>query len=217
MKIVHLSDTHGHHVTPFFEKQLRDIDADVVVHSGDFTYRSWGDAKRFLKWFASLDFKHKIVIPGNHDQFIERLSKDNYARKALIPTELHLLIDEEVVIEGVKFYGSPFTPAFNDWAFQLYGDEGKEHWAKIPDDTDVLITHGPAKGVLDTISQIENEPLGCPFLTERLTMLPQLKAHLFGHIHGGYGRKEVNGVLYLNSAILNESYQVVNKPQVFEI
>lgn len=217
MKIVHISDTHTRHNDAFLTAQLKEINADVIVHSGDFSHSDWNSTKTFFDWFLALDFEHKILVPGNHDRFTERLNTDAYARKQLMPAGLNLLIDEEIEIDGVKFYGSPFTPAFHDWAFQIYGDAGVEKWNQIPDDVNVLITHGPAKGLLDAISELKNDALGCPFLKERIQQLPNLKAHLFGHIHGGYGREEINGVLYLNSSILDEKYRVTNKPQVFEI
>jgi len=217
MKIVHISDTHGLHNDKTLSDQLKVIKADAIVHSGDFSHSNWDSTREFFDWYLALDFEHKIVVPGNHDRFIERLTTDAYARKELMPAGLNLLIDEEIEIDGVKFYGSPFTPQFYNWAFQLYGEEGIEKWKQIPDDVNVLITHGPAKGMLDTVSELKNDPLGCPFLKERIQQLPNLKAHLFGHIHGGYGREEINGVLYLNSSILDEKYRVTNKPQVFEI
>lgn len=105
-------------------------------------------------------------------------------------------------------------------------------WPTIPDDTDVLITHGPAKFILDDMygdnelkrqrmAERQTKPylsaLGCKHLAKRVKELEHLKAHLFGHIHGGYGRDESHGYVALNSSIMNEQYAVVNKPQVVVI
>uniref|UniRef100_UPI0035699AD0 metallophosphoesterase n=1 Tax=Thiomicrorhabdus sp. TaxID=2039724 RepID=UPI0035699AD0 len=133
MRIVHLSDTHGCHEGEV-ELWLKTIKADVIVHSGDFSNRgTWGEAKLFFQWFKNLDFKHKILVPGNHDRFMVRLEKDPHERNRVVPEEITLLIDEAVEIDGVKFYGSPYTPAFNNWAFQLYPHNVEEHWNKIPE------------------------------------------------------------------------------------
>ncbi len=138
-----------------------------------------------------------------------------YLRNAVVPDNIHLLIADSLEINGVKFYGSSYTPEFNDWAFQLYGEEGKAHWSEIPDDTDVLVTHGPALGTLDETGVIDNPGnIGCLYLRERIVELA-IKAHLFGHIHGGYG-KHSSDYLALNSAVLSERYKVINRPQVFE-
>lgn len=222
MKIVHISDTHGAHGSLLENRLLEIYEAekpDVIVHSGDFMMKSmdWESANDFITWYLKLPFKHKLLIPGNHDCFIEMLSKNDYVRKQLIPEEIHLLIDSSVVIDGVKFYGSPFTPEFHNWCFMLDHDKQQTHWKNIPDDTDVLITHGPAYGVLDQTG-MEHNPghLGCVFLLKRIQEL-DIKAHLFGHIHGGYGREDVNGYLALNSSILNERYKMTNSPQVFSL
>lgn len=218
MLIVHLSDTHGNYelLSPY----LKGLEADVIVHSGDFTHRArdWNEIFHFLKWFNALPFKHKIIVPGNHHLAFEELQRNAHLRSTNIPKGIHLLMNEAIVIEDLKFYGSPYTPAFNDWGFQLRGErEAKACWQKIPEDTDVLITHGPAKGVLDQTRVFgQNEHLGCPHLTKRIWQL-HLKAHLFGHIHGGYGRKKVGNYTALNSAVLTENYQLKNAPQILEV
>lgn len=225
MKIVHISDTHGLH-EHFLGIWLKEIYAehkpDIIAHSGDFMQRAmrYQDLADFLEWFMKLPFQHKILVPGNHDVWCQQLENNDYLKKALIPGNLHLLINEELVIDGVKFWGSPYTPEFMNWGFQLHQHEAKAMWSLIPDDTNVLITHGPAKGILDYISLkngIPSEALGCHFLKARIQQLASLKAHLFGHIHGGYGKSEQDGYVALNSAILNEKYKVANKPQLIEI
>lgn len=224
MKIVHLSDTHGWHegrVTSWLEEIIERDKPDVIVHSGDFMKYAmkYQDFEDFINWFKKLPFQHKILVPGNHDMWTEPLEYDTFLKGEFVPKDIHLLICESVVIDGVKFYGSPYTPAFRDWGFQLKLHEQQVHWKDIPDKTDVLITHGPAKGILDCINignGLPKEGLGCEYLTKKIGDL-NLQAHLFGHIHGGYGRTEENGYVALNSAILNENYKVQNKPQVVEV
>jgi len=224
VKIVHLSDTHGwheHKVNAWLEEIAEQEQPDVIVHSGDFMKHAmkYQDFKAFVEWYQKLPFKHKILVPGNHDMWTEFLENNAYLKGQLVPKDLHLLICESVVIDGVKFYGSPYTPWYYDWGFQLYRHEQEVHWKDIPDDTDVLITHGPAKGVLDYINVIDGVPkeaLGCEYLTQRIGEL-DIKAHLFGHIHAAYGRSEQQGYTALNSAIVGEDYKVKNRPQIIEV
>ncbi len=75
MKILHLSDTHGLH------KNLRSLpEADVIVHSGDFTFAgSEEEAYDFMNWFCNLPYEHKVFIAGNHDMCMygQTLLKDS--------------------------------------------------------------------------------------------------------------------------------------------
>lgn len=224
LKILFFSDSHGYHDLPHFKdfinNAINEHKIDVIICGGDFmrsanSYASFSD---FMDWYKSLPGL-KLVIPGNHDMWCEQLESDGELLLNVTPDGVELLINKEITINGFKFYGSPYTPEFNSWGFQLYGDDGKEQWSKIPEDVDVLITHGPAKGVLDTIN---NNPwdvnfLGCPFLKEKIDKLNNLKAHLFGHIHGSYGIQKLNDYTAYNGAVLDESYRLVNEPHIIEI
>jgi Icc-related predicted phosphoesterase len=104
-----------------------------------------------------------------------------------------------VMIDGLKVYGSPITPTYHDWAFNvLPGSPIAEAWEKIPLDTDVLITHGPPKGILDKNSR--DELLGCPELLRKVKEIKP-KLHTFGHVHEGYGFVDIDGIRYVNAAI----------------
>ena len=139
MKLVCTSDTHG------FHHRLKLPPGDVLIHAGDFCSRGdeW-EAKNFAVWLHDQNYKHKIVISGNHDRIME---KDPQFGELLFGGVAHYLLDSSVVIDGIKFYGSPWQPAFNNWAFNIPrdSDEIAAKWNLIPDDTDVLITHGPPK------------------------------------------------------------------------
>ncbi len=114
------------------------------------------------------------------------------------------------MIDGVKFYGSPWQPEFYDWAFNLpRGEKLAEKWDSIPNDTDILITHGPAYQMLDWT--LNNQLVGCQDLFNRI-MTVKPKIHVCGHIHCAYGQKYFNDVEFLNAAVLNERYQHENKP-----
>jgi Icc-related predicted phosphoesterase len=215
MKIVCISDTHLRHVWP--RPTIEIPEGDVLVHAGDATFR--GNDKEvgdFAKWFDNLPHKHKVFVPGNHDIGFET-QPDRYRRYF---KNTHILIDQEVVIDGIKFYGSPWQPEFCDWAFNLpRGDALAEKWAMIPEDTDVLITHGPPLGIGDNVGDVylAGERVGCDRLRTRVEEVkPQL--HVFGHLHNGYGVYNQYGeTVYINAAVCDEHYEPTNKPLTYEI
>ena len=209
MKMTFISDTHGKHEY-LTSKAYNNIlgSGDVLVHAGDCTnVGKVGEIKDFLNWFSNTDYTHKIFIAGNHEFGFELVHDiaPEYKEKGV-----HYLFDSEVVIDGVKFYGSPWQPEFYDWAFNLpRGEKLAEKWALIPNDTDILITHGPAYQMLDWT--LNNQLVGCQDLFNRI-MTVKPKIHVCGHIHCAYGQKYFNDVEFLNASVLNERYQHENKP-----
>jgi Icc-related predicted phosphoesterase len=209
MKMTFISDTHGKHEY-LTSKAYNNIlgSGDVLVHAGDCTnVGKVGEIKDFLNWFSNTDYTHKIFIAGNHDFGFELVHDiaPEYKEKGV-----HYLFDSEVVIDDVKFYGSPWQPEFYDWAFNLpRGEKLAEKWALIPNDTDILITHGPAYQMLDWT--LNNQLVGCQDLFNRI-MTVKPKIHVCGHIHCAYGQKYFNDVEFLNASVLNERYQHENKP-----
>src|SRR5690625_1620059 len=143
MKIVAISDTHGRHADIVFPK------GDMLIHAGDVSSRGTRtQVADFIDWFARQPHKYKIFIAGKHDFFLEQA--DVQEIKELIPEGIIYLNDSGVEIEGIKFWGSPVTPWFYNWAFNRdRGEEIKQHWDLIPDDIRVLITHGPPSRILD--------------------------------------------------------------------
>lgn len=192
MKILHLSDTHSCH------RRLRDLpEADVVVHSGDFCMvGTEQEALDFLNWFCDLPYRHKIFICGNHDDCLYEANIDG------LDSNVHYLCNSGIEIDGVKFYG---VPMFME---DCITDRQSRNYDKIPSDTDVLITHCPAHGILDFDDNIHH---GSKEILTRLSDL-HLKAHLFGHLHARHGILEQHGVIYSNGAIMNADYTVLNTP-----
>ena len=110
---------------------------------------------------------------------------------------------------------SPDQLPFYDWAFNLpRGKALAKVWAKIPDDTDVLITHGPPYGILDKTER--GEHCGCQDLLERIKVI-QLKLHIFGHIHEGYGMFQDESTTFVNGSVCDADYNPRNAAQVYEI
>jgi Icc-related predicted phosphoesterase len=210
-KIVLISDSHNKHKILTSNAYGNILGGgDILVHAGDCT--SMGkkhEIDNFLDWFSKTDFEHKIFIAGNHDFGFERdyVVEQRYKDKGVI-----YLQDSEVIIDGIKFYGSPWQPEFYNWAFNLpRGEELAEKWEMIPEDTDILITHGPAYGMLD--HTIQGQQVGCVDLYHRIVKI-RPKIHVCGHIHWAYGQKSFNGIEFLNASILNERYEYENKPIV---
>ena len=192
MKILHLSDTHGCH------HRLHDLpDADVIVHSGDFTMDgSQQEAIDFMNWFCDLPYSHKIFICGNHDDCLYGANIDG------LDSNVHYLCNSGAEIEGVKFYGVPMFMG------DCITDRQTRNYERIPSDTDVLITHSPAYGILDFDDDIN---YGSEEIMTKLSDL-NLKAHLFGHIHNQHGVKTIGNTIFSNGAIMNAGYTNLNKP-----
>jgi len=216
MKIVCISDTHSYHNS--MSQQIPD--GDVLIHAGDFTGTKNDFSKKgnqhevieFNKWLGKLPHQHKILIAGNHDFY---MAEHPYTAKDLV-TNATYLEDTSTEIDGIKFYGSPYTPWFYDWAFNIKDDSDLiKKWSNIPTDTNVLITHGPPRSFCDLTDRYVNA--GCKFLLERIHTLPNLKAHVFGHIHESYGVELYKEVQYVNASICNFQYRPINKPIVIEI
>jgi Icc-related predicted phosphoesterase len=206
IRLVAISDTHNRH------DQIDVPDGDVLVHGGDFTGRGTPDEIRaFNDWLGTLPHRHKVVIAGNHDWGFQ-ISPEN-ARAAL--TNAIYLEDSGVEIEGLRFYGSPWQPWFMDWAFNLRTDaELRSKWDLIPEGTDVLITHGPPRGILDRTVTLDD--VGCLELRRAVERIaPRL--HIFGHIHEGYGQTVVGETTFVNASTCNLFYRPVNPPVVLDL
>ena len=205
LRIVIISDTHGLH------ERISIPDGDILVHAGDLTSKGdLADIAEFNEFLGRLAHPHKIVIAGNHDFAFER--SPQAARECL--TNATYLEDTAVVLCGIKFYGSPWQPRFFDWAFNL--DRGaplKRKWDMIPDDTDVLMTHGPPAGYGDTTRG--GMAVGCTDLARAVERI-QPRLHIFGHIHEGYGSRTVGNTTYINASTCDLQYRPVNPPVIYE-
>lgn len=206
LKFVAISDTHGRHRNLVLPK------GDVIIHGGDITYKGEeAEVADFLNWFAKLPYKYKVFTAGNHDFFFEK-AKPDYIR-SLIPEGVTYLNDSGIQIEGCTIWGSAITPWFFNWAFnRRRGHDINKHWKLIPPDTQILITHGPAFGILDAVDN--GKHVGCVDLLKTVKVIKP-KVHITGHIHEAYGRVKMGETLFINASVLNEAYQLVYPPQTF--
>jgi len=207
-------------------------EADILVLAGDilknFSHNKLTDAilqldyleESFDPYLAMLrkQYKHILYIPGNHDRCFEFHLKES---KNKLPNAT-VIVDESIEIDGIRFYGSPWTPWFfgQHWCFNLpehpsrYKQKANLIWGMIPDNVDVLITHGPPRGILDEANR--GVRVGCPYLLDRIMEIKPL-IHAFGHIHEAYGIVEQNEVTFINASIVTGNYQPTNLVHVVEI
>jgi predicted phosphodiesterase len=213
MKILHISDTHGFH-NSFPRERFDGI--DLILHSGDCSNSldvraNETEVRDFLNWYGSIPVKHKIFVAGNHDTSMERkrVTPGDFAKAGII-----YLQNSSTIIEGIKFWGSPITPTFGNWAFMKARDKTNEVWKLIPENTDVLIVHGPPKGVRDLSinKKRELEFCGCSSLMKKCMDLKEsLKAVCFGHIHNmdgvynkGISMFSETGTIFSNGACVDD-------------
>lgn len=210
MRLVCISDTHGQH-----HKMEPLPDGDVLVHAGDFCMRGTRDeAITSLDWISSQAHEHRVLIAGNHDLYLE--SNPREFMTMCQERGIRYLEDSGGYIDGVMFYGSPWTPTFGyGWAFNAdRGYDIYQHWTAIPPETDVLITHGPPMQTLDRTDR--GEHVGC-FDLWMVTEDIQPAAHIFGHIHEAYGQETIGLTTYINASSCALSYEPVNPPIVFDL
>ncbi len=208
MKFVTIADTHNQHDAVSLPK------GDVLIHAGDVSMRgSRSEVADFLLWFHRQDFKHKIMIAGNHDWYFESATQEQI--DDILPEGIIYLNDSGVTIEGIKIWGSPITPWFHDWAFNRErGAAIKRHWDLIPAGTDIVVTHGPVYHTLDEV--IRGGFVGCEDLFYKMHEIKP-KVHICGHIHEAYGQIEKGGIKFINASVLNHRYVMTNEPIVFEL
>lgn len=217
LKITLISDTHCKH------KQITEDlpGGDLIIHAGDISSMGYEhEIREFCGWYNKLiKYDHKVFIAGNHDWgFQDNVEKtreilDFYKNVDYLQDDM-LCVGEEWE-DMVKIWGSPWQPEFYNWAFNVKRNSPEmwEKWLMIPENTDILVTHGPAHGVLDKIlGGWEN--LGCEMLAERIKSVKP-KIHVCGHIHSGHGYHFDGTTHYFNASVLGENYTYQNKPISF--
>lgn len=224
LRFVCISDTHS------LTKNLKLPDGDVLLHAGDFSNIGRpSEVQGFANFLLSTNFKHRIVIAGNHDLTFDKQSYPSTYRRfghpemydvdqvkaMLLVPGITYLEDSGVNLDGINIYGSPWQPEFCDWAFNLpRGEPCRQVWKKIPDNVDILITHGPPLGHGDTCTS--GERAGCYDLLKEIQQRIKPKYHLFGHIHEGYGMTTDGVTTYINASICNYQYRPIQPPIIFD-
>ena len=224
MKIVLISDTHGLH------NSIRVPHGDLLIHAGDLSPSGTvAEVAAAAKWLGSLPHRHKIAIAGNHDWLFER--QPTLAATLLRSAGVSYLQDSATNIDGLYIYGSPWQPEFMHWAFNLPRGELERYWNQIPAGLDILITHGPPRGILDQrvppgtrrLAPWEDEE---PFAgsdhvgdEELLVAVKRAKprVHVFGHIHNSYGASKNEHTEFYNASLCDEKYEPVHEPWLIDL
>jgi len=225
-RITLISDTHAKH------NQLNgDLPGgNILIHAGDFMTDGYNqtEARQFFNWFEAIKiYETKIFIAGNHDRIMQNEPETMSGILTGYKT-IDYLEDMTCVLYGdgpngdlpednIHIYGSPWQPWFYNWAFNLprNGDELKQKWSAIPNNTDILITHGPSWGYNDTTEWNRDTHLGCELLRERIDVIKP-KIHVTGHIHSGHGYYFDGNTHHFNASVLNERYNYSNTPFTFD-
>jgi len=211
--IVCISDTHNLH------NFLSVPEGNILLHAGDFSLRGReSETISFLKWYEAQPHEHKIFTCGNHECGCEA----NHSLFLQLIKEhapsCHYLNDSGMEIMGLKIWGSPVTPRFGyGWSWNRdRGADIQRHWNMIPEDTNVLITHGPPHGIVDKLEY--GEHAGCENLRKTIDeKLDNLLLTCHGHLHSAYGRETIGPKTFVNAAVVNEDYVLTNLPIVVEL
>ena len=225
MRIWHISDTHTYHGLLEVPDNL-----DMVIFSGDCSNPmnhiiNEPEVLNVLTWFATVEAKHKIMIAGNHDSSIE---SKLVSKKIIESYGIIYLENDDITIEGLKIWGSPITPTFGTWSFMKSRSKIHRIWDTIPDDTDIVVTHGPPKGILDLTYDFSNNiyRCGCNSLLKRMIAI-QPKFNMFGHIHnnedlinaGIQMLSSTESTVYSNGSVVTDGKfgKVSSNGNIFEI
>jgi Icc-related predicted phosphoesterase len=186
---------------------------DLLVLSGDicpeinaYEQIAWLD-RVFRPWLKAQPVKQgTVAVWGNHDQ-----CGINALRPQVDELHLrwHLLTDERVLLAGIKIYGSPWQPRFGG-VYNMNEPDLERVWSRIPDDTQLLVLHGPPHGFGD---MAHGSHKGSRSLTRRIRQVrPALVT--FGHIHEGRGEWNDAGVTLVNASLMDGTFQIAYDPWV---
>lgn len=247
-RIVCISDTHCYHNKITIPK------CDLLLHTGDISGKGEKHViESFDAWLGKLkkdgQIKEAVIVAGNHELSFDPTTAyyNHDTRNILVKSQnCHYLEHGGVELFGLKIWGTPHQPEFNNWAFnERRGEDLERIWSEVPDDTQILLTHGPAYGIgdflyrgwgvdpsmLDPIADSDKlEWLGDCDLKIRIEQLKHLKLHVAGHIHFGYGIYNETGAristneannssetIFVNASICTEAYKPTNPPVVIDV
>ena len=218
-------DFHGELPVDIPQVDLLIIAGDICPNSNsyannDCNYQSSWVKGKFIPWldWAQDRCGHIVGVAGNHDTIFYK--QTNSFKKYVKPKmNWHYLQDSSIVIDGYKIYGHPWTLNFCNWSFQGSAIDIAIRDNKIPDDVNILVTHGPPYGIMDMVENhvhmydgnenILREYTGSKSLKEKVNGLTDLKLHVFGHIHaqGGVQKHWTDEMLaqFVNAGGLDEN------------
>lgn len=210
MYVVCISDLHGHTI-PL-------PPGDLLLVAGDLTRtgtrKQVHDMLQYLTNSLHLYTNGIVMIAGNHDLLFQ--NDPLVAEQMCRDMGITYLCESGCEVNGLKIWGSPYAPRINDWAFGYDSYMDKRIWMRIPEDTDILITHGPPRGILDDIT--DQWHIGSAgLLSEVLNRQGIIKLHVFGHAHKSYGIMDIDGTRFVNASICDAEYEPIRVPWEVEI
>jgi len=205
MKLTIISDTHNRH------EELSCKKGEILIHCGDLTdiFSKKNPAQQLIElneWFGTLKYDKIICVAGNHDYILQQIPE---ARKFI--TNAVYLEDEVFEHDGIKFYGSPWQLTCGNLGFNAEEYQLDSIWAKIPQDTDVLITHSPPFDILDKTKH--GDRIGSTSLAFKVKQVKP-KVHCFVHCHWGRGKKKIDGTTYINASTALNYDQLLGSFQI---
>ncbi len=232
MRIVALSDQHGY---------LPEIPpCDLLLVAGDVCpdrignsfaehhpdrQMAWFD-ERARPWLAGAPAAHKILTWGNHDWCGQAYPAESGTSTAASPGGLQILVDAAARVPApgmpggsVSVWGSPWSLEFGHWAFMKPPDELAKAYAAIPDDIDILVSHQPPYGYGDRFDHVDSGAIEHVGSEELLAAIRRIRPRLVicGHMHGGHGRYEYEGVIIHNVAVVNDDYRLARPPTLIDL
>ena len=222
MRVTAISDIHGNLIDiPQCDILLICGDISPVIIQKDYIQMTNWFFNDFYKWIMNLPCDRVIMIPGNHDFWIEKFIKQP---RMYLWDKLTILVDSDANIyddinhKWYKIYGTPQCKSFGKWAYMPGDSKLEELYSNMPEDVDILITHdAPNIGKIGNILEYNGEDVSNKYLGDEIkTKKP--KYVLCGHIHSGdHELKEIEGIRCANVSILDESYSINYKPLTFNI
>lgn len=220
MRIVATSDTHF-----LFDNTLIP-DGDVLIHAGDLmmngTLQEWNSRVESLR---AMPHKTKLLVPGNHDYFIEhypKVAEDMLAEAGieLWGTKVDRMMRD---VGGFNFLFLPYVTNLPSWAYNRGEEWLADFLSYITAPVDVVVSHAPMYGLLDAINPKafrarDKEYVGCRAYARWFNqLLHQPKYWVCGHIHESYGTAELRGTKFMNVAMCNKKYEQANQAMVFDL
>ena len=229
MRIVALSDQHG--FLPAIQP------CDLLVVAGDvcpdrvgpsfakrdpMRQKTWFD-EQARPWLAQSPAAYQVLTWGNHDWCGQRCDFDGHSSTAAAATALRILVDDRTTVPAaggdISIWATPWSNQFQDWAFMKSPAELAGVYATIPERIDILVSHQPPYGCGDRYEHVttgEIEHLGS---RELLAAIERIRPRLVicGHLHGGYGCYEHEGIPIYNVSVVNDQYQLIRSPTVIDI
>lgn len=218
MRVAATADLHGIELPEIEECDLLLIAGDVApdppdlfdsVQKSTHVQRKWL-REDFAEWLDEVPAEEKVWIAGNHDYVCE----EGGFRRTAEQLPAHYLQDTSIELFGYKIHGTPWVPNLPGWAF--YADDAFLAAATriIPEDADIVISHGPPNGYGDQV--LRGSHVGNPTLTSWISK-NQPELVVCGHIHEDHGRWEMGDTTLINASYVDVRYQPTGKVEYFEL